>query len=277
MQEEPRTTDAAVGTRASLCAGFLLGLLIVSGASAAPVKLAERTPVRVMLLEALRSGSSKVNDSVNFEVREDIYGPGRQLLVAKGTPATGTITKSERRKMFGKPGKLEFTCSYTTAVDGSRVQFRGTEASKGKSNTDVMAAAVVFVNVLGILVQGRDAEVPKGTEFTVFVDKEMMIDPDAGCAVAGPVSETPPVQQPAASRSLSNIVLTDGSKITCVVKAFANDIYTVEVAGSDIQIRADKIQSIEKPAPVDSKPDVTISKVADAPPPPAPAAVPPAK
>src|SRR5205823_5737156 len=65
--------------------------LSAKSVSAAPVTLAERTTVRVRLLQTLVSGSQKKGEEIRFEVAEDVLGPHRELLVTRGTPAFGTI------------------------------------------------------------------------------------------------------------------------------------------------------------------------------------------
>lgn len=159
---------------------FLCGLCLFSAAYAAPVKLAERTPVKVTIMENLVSGQGKPDDEITFQLSDDIYGPGHELLATKGTPAYGHIIRSKKHGIFGKSGKLDFSCDATAGVDGTKIPLRGTEVNSGKSNgTAAVATAVVF-NVLGVLINGKDVSIKKGTEFTVYIDADTMIDPNKG-------------------------------------------------------------------------------------------------
>lgn len=174
---------------------IIMAVLALAGSGARvqgdPVKLAERTPVRVALLETLTSGQGKPNDEVGFELREDLYGPNRELLAVKGSPAFGHIIRSKKRGMFGRSGKLDFSCDYVKAIDGTKVALRGTQTNSGKGNGTAAVATALVVNVLGVLINGRDVSVAKGTEFTVYVDKDTMIDPANAVAAAGTAAAVP--------------------------------------------------------------------------------------
>jgi hypothetical protein len=133
--------------------------------------------VRVALMEALTSGQGKPDDEVIFELREDIYGPNRELLALKGAQAFGHIIRTKKRGMFGKSGKLDFSCDFVKGVDGTKIPLRGTQTNSGKGNGTAAVATALVVNVLGVFINGRDVTVPKGSEFTVYVDKDTAIDP----------------------------------------------------------------------------------------------------
>lgn len=164
-----------------MCVVLALETAAAQIARSEPVKLAERTPIKVALMETLISGNAKVGQEVQFEVREDIYGPNRELLVLKGAQAYGEVTVSKKRGMFGKSGKLEFTCAYAKAVDGTKVSVRSSEMKKsGKGNSGTVIATALFLSVLGVFINGRDVKVDKGQEFTVYVDNDVAIDPSKG-------------------------------------------------------------------------------------------------
>ncbi|MCE5198098.1 CsgG/HfaB family protein [bacterium] len=195
--------------------------------SAAPVNLAERTTVKVALLETLVSGQGKPNDEVNFELREDIYGPNRELLATKGTPAYGHIIRTKKRGMFGRSGKLEFSCDYTKAVDGTKIPLRGSEVRSGKGNGGAMLATAALLTVVGVFINGRDVTINKGTELTAYVDQDTMIDPANNAAVLTAttpaantytISLSTKVCQDLAQQIASKVPSGDG--ITIAVSAF---------------------------------------------------------
>lgn len=233
-----------------LIGAFLLQITITSTLFSEPLLLQERTPVKIALLEGLRSGMAKVGDEVIFEVREDISNLNREVIITKGTPAFGHILKSKKRNIFGKPGQLLFTCEYTKGIDGTRIPLRSSElGSKGQNNTGVVVATALLVNVLGVFVNGRDAQVKKGTEFVVYVDQDTKINPDdtAPAIVAVNHDDVTPLPE-----TKSDITLTDGSVIKGVVISLQNGVYTVSVNGNEQSIPSDKVKSIEtlKPAVV---------------------------
>jgi len=155
----------------------VLVLVVMGPCNAELVKLAERTSVRVVLSENLRSGQGKAKDEVRYELAEDIYGPNRELLARKGAPAFGHIIRTKKRGVFGRSGKLEFSCDYTNAIDGTKIMLRGSDAKSGKGNGGAVIATTLLLTPLALLVSGRDVEVKKGTEYVVYVDQDVVIDP----------------------------------------------------------------------------------------------------
>lgn len=200
----------------------------------ASVKLAERTSVRVAILETLVSGQGKPNDEVRFELREDLYGPNREVLAVKGTPAFGHIIRTSRRGMFGRSGKLEFSCDSVKAVDDTKIPLRGTEIKSGKGNGGAAIATALVVSVLGVFINGRDVKVEKGTEFTVYVNEDTLIDPGKSPMTKAGGSETDTY-----SISVSPSVCKDiAQKAAAGLNASAQS--PVVVAISDFELRAEK-------------------------------------
>src|SRR5688500_15831361 len=63
------------------------------------------TPVKLRLTETITSKTSKVNDTVPFEVVEDVK-IGDVIVIASGAPAWGTVTEAHSKRSFGRSGKL---------------------------------------------------------------------------------------------------------------------------------------------------------------------------
>lgn len=228
---------------------FLFQITISSALFSEPILLQERTPVKIALLEGLRSGMAKTGDEVIFEVREDILNQNRDLIISKGTLAFGRIIKSKKRNIFGKPGQLAFTCEYTKGLDGTRIPLRSSElGGRGQNNTGVVVATALLVNVLGVFVNGRDVLVKKGTEFVVYVDQDVKVNADK----ISPSVDVPHTDVQPLPETKSSITLTDGSVITGIVISLQNGVYTINTNGNERSISADKVKSIEtlKPAVV---------------------------
>jgi hypothetical protein len=205
---------------------LLLPVLIAAlamPASASPVKLPERTSIRVRLLETLVSGGKKKGEEVRFEVVDDIFGPQHELLIAKGAPAFGTITRSSGRGMFGKAGKLEFTIDRTHAVDDTKVTLRATEAKSGRNNSGAAITTAVLLFVPALFIHGRDVTVEKGKEFVAFVNDDVIVDPEK---IAG---------APQAGKTLT-FALKNGDKVTGTMDGFADGVYTVTTKSGTLKI-----------------------------------------
>lgn len=236
---------------------FLLPSLALSGlaqtgsAAALPggkIVLPEGTEIKLTLEKSLKSGAEKVGEEVPYEVARDVYTPfpAHILLIPSGTPAFGKVTRSSRRGMLGKGGKLEFTCDYVRALDGTHVALRSDKAiASGRSNAGANVAAALLLAPGYLLINGRDISVEKGKEMTAFVDQETLLsDPHAALSAASasaPLSALP--QAPTAS-SLSLFTLKNGSQIVGTLASFDGTNYLVATPAGTQSLRVDSVASM---------------------------------
>jgi TolB-like protein len=150
---------------------------LATAANGEPVKVADGTIVKLKLLKELRSGASQTGELVPYSVLTDVVGPNGEVLIAKGARGAGKVTRSKKRGMFGKAGKLEFTVDTVTAVDGTEIALRAVEKAGGKSNTATVVASALVLTVLAVFIHGRDVVVPEGTEFPAYVEGDATVDP----------------------------------------------------------------------------------------------------
>ncbi len=93
-----------------------------STASASGPVLVEDTPVRLRLAQTLSSGTSKVNDKVDFEVVEDVK-IGDLVVIPQGGTAIATVTEAKPKRSFGRSGKLNVNIDYVRLVNGEKAPF----------------------------------------------------------------------------------------------------------------------------------------------------------
>jgi len=149
-----------------------------SGAAApdvASVLLREGTPVLLQTVERMVSGRVAEGSLVRFRVVRDVIGPHGEVLIAYGDFGQGTVTRSRRRGMFGKAGQLEFTVETGEAIDGTVVPLRAEQALGGQSNKNLVIASTLVLSILSIFIQGKDVDVPAGTEIATYVDHDTVI------------------------------------------------------------------------------------------------------
>jgi hypothetical protein len=230
-------------TRASIipAVAAVMAVVLTGSAIAAPVQLEERTSLRVRLLQTLVSGGQKKGEEVRFEVVEDVLGPRREVLIGRGTQAYGTITRSSGRGMFGKPGSLEFTVEKTRAVDGTSVFLRATETGRGRNNAAAAIATGVLLAPIALFVHGRDVKFDAGKEFTVFVDRDVTIDPDNAGGTSGTTTAATPAGR------LYVLTLKNADKITGSIDGLTAGFYSVGTSAGSLKIaQADVVSMIEK-------------------------------
>jgi hypothetical protein len=205
-------------------------------ASAAPI--AEQTVVTVKLLQSLQSGHERRGDRIRMEVAEDLKGPDRAVLIPKGTPVVGTITRSSGRKMFGRPGKLDFTIDYIKLGDQVRVPLRSTSTEvRGRNNSAAAITTAVLLTPVAVLLKGREVTVEEGRQFTVFVDQTTDIPSAAPSSAARPAAKPDPAR-------ISVIRLKNGDAVTGTVVGFKDGAYLVTTDLGQLTITQGKVESI---------------------------------
>lgn len=239
--------------------------------SSSKVVLPESTEIKLTLEKSLKSGADKVGEEVPYEVARDVYTPfpAHILLVPAGTPAFGKVTRSSRRGMLGKAGKLEFTCDYVRALDGTHISLRSEKTTaSGRSNSGANVAAVLLFAPGYLLINGRDTTVDKGKEITAFVDQETLLtDPHDRPAqpqfapVAGPTS-------PLSSQAISTqtlFTLKDGTQIVGSLVSFDGVSYLVATpSGSQIVSAANvaSMHALTAGSPTHTEPNAAPASVA---------------
>lgn len=136
-------------------------------ASVALVEVPDGTEIRLRLLTPMSSATARVEDSLRFEVIEDVSVNG-VVVVSKGAEAIGRVTEAKKSGSFGRGGKLAFSVDRVSAADGSAVPIRSNRELKGDARVGGTVAAVALVGVFGGFVKGKNIDAPVGSEYTVF-------------------------------------------------------------------------------------------------------------
>ena len=94
---------------------------------------------------------------IEFTVAEDVKVDDR-VVIAKGAPAYGTLLDAEKRKLFGRGGKVILRMETVRAVDGQMVKLRTAPVTVPASKSKV-----------------KDIAVAKETPFTGLVEQDTAI------------------------------------------------------------------------------------------------------
>jgi len=132
--------------------------------------VAEGTPINVVTAKEVTSKEAKPNDPVEFTVAEDLVVNG-QVIVRKGTPATGSVINAEKGGYMGKSGKLGVQVESTTTSSGERLRLR---AAKGREGDDKTTSTMVLsmISPAFLFRKGSEAKIAPGTVVTVYVAEE---------------------------------------------------------------------------------------------------------
>lgn len=130
------------------------------------------TLIKIKLVTPLNSETTKAGDIVKFQAAEDIVYNGK-LIIAAGSPGEGVVTKVKGAQNFGRNGEIDVDFQQIQSFDGSNIKtFLGDKAKLEIKNLAYAAgASVAGIAVLGpigivggIFVQGKDVDLPTGTE-----------------------------------------------------------------------------------------------------------------
>jgi hypothetical protein len=154
---------------------FAIAIPVGSIANPDKVKLANGTPVVLRLTEEISSKTKSINDLVNFEVARDVIVDGK-IVIKSGTPATATISLLEKSGMAGEGGNVQVSLEATKSVDGQRIPLRATVNQAGKDEKGLAIGGGVICCPLLLLMSGKHAVIPEGTEVKAYTEADMVID-----------------------------------------------------------------------------------------------------
>ncbi len=202
--------------------------------------LLEDTPVRLKLLQTLSSGTSKVNDKVDFEVIEEVK-VNNVIVIPQGGTAIATVTEAQPKRRFGRAGKLNVNIDYVRLVNGDKATLRAVKGGKGGTRTAAMTTAVVATAIvffpaapLFFFMKGKNIIIPKGTEITAFIAADNPVSLTETQMVSG---------QPALAATDSTIVVSstpNGAEITIDEKFMGTTQSTVKLPPGEHVIRIGK-------------------------------------
>jgi hypothetical protein len=164
-------------------------------ASSGTLRIADGTPVRLSLMDALSSATNQVDDPVHFEVTEDVK-VGDVVAIPRGSTASGHVVEVQPKRRLGRAGKLNFSVDYVKAPDGTNVRLRASSTRQGEEKSGTVIVGTLLLSPLFLIMRGKDVNIPKGTQFNAYVDgdREIALAPPAPAPAAAPAAAAAPVQ-----------------------------------------------------------------------------------
>jgi hypothetical protein len=236
--------------------------------------LEDATPVRLRLNRTVSSADAHVDDTVDFEVLQDISVNGT-LVIPKGGMAFGTVTEAQPKRRMARGGKLEINLDYVKLLDSEKAALRAVKEVKGGGHTGAMTAGIVATGLLFfpaapffLFMHGKDITIPKGAEVTAYVNGDLNMvlakfqsTPPTGSQPEVASASEPPVSSSAAKLQVessppgadieidgsfvgntpSDVQVTEGDHTVTVKKAgFTNWERKIKVtSGSSIHLSAE--------------------------------------
>src|SRR5271169_2550860 len=144
--------------------------------------LEEATPVKLRFSRTVSSADAHAGDNVDFEVLQAISVNGT-LVIPKGSLAVGTVTEAQPKRRMARGGKLEINIDYVKLINGDKAALRAVKGGNGGGHTVAMTAGIVATGILFfpaapffLFIKGKDITLPKGTEFTAYINGDLKLD-----------------------------------------------------------------------------------------------------
>lgn len=154
--------------------------------TAAPVPVADGTPVHVALTDQLASNTAHSGDRFQFRSLDDVEVDG-WVVIPRGSLGEGEVTQAEPAGSNGHPGKIKLQFDWIYGADNFKIRLsevpdanRG-DGQKGTATTATVASTVLL-GPIGLFahnfVRGKDAIVTPDQEIKVYVAQTVHVTPD---------------------------------------------------------------------------------------------------
>lgn len=152
---------------------LIAGLALIAAPSLcwADSLLPSGTPVSLKLLQDLSSSSSSLNQTVRFEVSDDVKTDDGTVVIKKGSKARAVVTYVEPRGDRGRAGVVSMMFRDVQGATGS-IPLSGSSISKGKDK-NLFWWSFWLGGMAALSQHGYDVTVPSGTEYTAYTDKDI--------------------------------------------------------------------------------------------------------
>ncbi len=221
----------------------------------------DASPVKLRINRNMSSADAQVNETVDFEVLEEVKIHD-VVVIPRGGTAWGTVTEAQPKRRMGRAGKLNINIDNVRLASGEKVALRAVKEVKGGGHQGAITGAIVATSIvffpaapLFLLVHGKDITIPKGTEITAYINGDIPLDPkkfkaqtavssDAGAATVQPTVDAPSTQNGKgfdATLSTVDIKSTpDGAEITVDDKFMGSTPSSMRLAVGDHKIKLGK-------------------------------------
>lgn len=118
------------------------------------------TPINISTVNSISSMDANAGQIVNFEVDSDIMAEG-EVVIPKGSIATGQIVRVDHSKGLGKAGFVEVRIKSVKSIDGQDIYL--TDSNIYKEGDDKSTTAIVLgvlICILFLTMKGGEAYIP---------------------------------------------------------------------------------------------------------------------
>jgi hypothetical protein len=211
--------------------------------------LEDGTPVKLKLNRTVSSADAHVNDTVDFEVLEQVTVHD-DIVIPRGAIALGTVTEAEPKRRMARGGKLNVNIDSVRLASGEKIPLRAVKDVKGGGHTGAMTGAMVATAIvffpaapLFLFMKGKDITIPQGTEITAYTSGDIPLDaskfaPDP--TLGGVAATTLHAGNDPALSSVEIKSTPDAAEITVDDKFMGSTPSTLRLAPGDHTVKIEK-------------------------------------
>jgi PEGA domain len=211
--------------------------------------LEDGTPVKLKLNRTISSADAHVNDTVDFEVLEQVTVKD-DIIIPRGSMAWGTVTEAEPKRRMARGGKLNVNIDSVRLASGEKIPLRAVKDVKGGGHVGAMTGAMVATAIvffpaapLFLFMKGKDITIPQGTEITAYTSGDIPLDaskfvPDPTLASAIPTAVASATMSALPAIDIKST--PDGAEITVDDKYMGSTPSTLRLAPGDHQVKLEK-------------------------------------
>jgi hypothetical protein len=143
--------------------------------SAAVTLLRANTIVELETVDSVSSRASQPRDLFRLRVTRDVVVDG-VVAIPAGSEAIGQVVHAARSAAGGKAGEL-IVAARSIRLPAGEVKLRSGFGAAGKQRTGAALATALAVGVFGMLVHGKELELPAGTPLSARVATDTLLPP----------------------------------------------------------------------------------------------------
>jgi hypothetical protein len=211
--------------------------------------LEDGTPVKLKLNRTISSADAHVNDTVDFEVLEQVTVHDK-IVISRGSIALGTVTEAEPKRRMARGGKLNVNIDSVRLTTREKIPLRAVKDVKGGGHVGAMTGAMVATAIvffpaapLFLFMKGKDITIPEGTEITAYTSEDIPLDaskfaPDPTISSAAPVVSATATVSPLSEIEIKST--PDSAEITVDEKYMGSTPSTLSLTAGEHKIKIEK-------------------------------------
>ena len=137
------------------------------------LRIPEGTELVIRFEDALSSKTSVQGDRFSISLADDVtLSDG--FVIPAGYRGVGEVTNAAKSGMLGRGGELNVRFDYIK-IGETKLRLRGSQGREGQGALGATIVLTVLFGPLGLLMKGKNIEVPRGQTVTAFVDADVLV------------------------------------------------------------------------------------------------------